>query len=81
MTWSFNNTALNLLPMNEPIQSVQELRARIATKFPEHAAKEAQREAELDERMGATFQKFTTQLFMARAKQREKEVLAKPPGR
>ena len=70
MTWSFNNTTLVLNQMN--VTSIQELKARQARENEQ--AKEAFRN-------DPTFQRFTTQLLKARAKQRQPEVLKKPPGR
>ena len=63
------------------INTVGELRARIAERFPEHVQEEKERAEAFDQDIRPTMQKFTKQLFMARAKQREKQVLAKPPGR
>ncbi len=72
------NTSMENQP---PVSSVQELRARYVTQFPEHAQAQVERQVELEKDLGPTFQKFSTQLFLARARQREKQALAKPPGR
>lgn len=60
------------------INTVGELRARIAERFPEHVQEEKERAEALAKDLGPTMQKFDKQLFLARAKQREKQVLATP---
>lgn len=60
------------------INTISDLQARIAKRFPEHVQEEKERAEAMAKDLGPTMQKFDKQLFLARAKQREKQVLATP---